>query len=80
MPVSDSGWLYEVLWTVGQVEPVKIASGQTVPALRVTPRTTRENGEPVGRGSVIWLATDGSFKPVRMEAEGAVGRIILALK
>ena len=80
MPVSDSGWLYEVLWTVGQVEPVKVASGQTVQALRVTPRATNEKGDIVGAGSVIWLATDGSFKPVRMEAAAAVGRIILALK
>ena len=80
MPVSDSGWLYEVLWTVGQVEPVKVASGQTVQALRVTPRATNEKGESVGAGSVIWLATDGSFKPVRMEAAAPVGRIVLTLK
>jgi len=41
MPVSDSGWLYQVLWTVGQIEPVKVASGQSVQALRVTPRRPR---------------------------------------
>ena len=41
MPISDSGWLYQVLWTVGQVEPVKVASGQTVQALRVTPKSHR---------------------------------------
>lgn len=80
MPVSDSGWLYQVLWTVGQVEPVKVASGQSVQALRVTPRATNEKGETVGSGSVMWLATDGSFKPVRMEAAAPVGRIVLALK
>lgn len=80
MPISDSGWLYQVLWTVGQVEPVKVASGQTVQALRVTPRVTDDRGQAVGSGSVLWLATDGSFRPVRMEAVAPVGRIILALK
>ena len=65
---------------MGQVEPVKVASGQTVQALRVTPRATNEKGDIVGAGSVIWLATDGSFKLVRMEAAAAAGRIILALK
>ena len=80
MPVSDSGWLYQVLWTVGQVESVKVASGQSVQALRVTPRATNEKGEAVGSGTVMWLATDGSFKPVRMEAAAPVGRIVLALK
>ena len=80
MPVSDSGWLYEVLWTVGQVESVKVASGQSVQALRVTPRVTNEKGATVGGGAVLWLATDGSFKPVRMEAAATVGRIVLALK
>lgn len=80
MPVSDSGWLYQVLWTIGQVESVKVASGQSVQALRVTPRVTNEKGETVGGGSVLWLATDGSFKPVRLEAAAAVGRIVLALK
>ncbi len=80
MPVSDSGWLYQVLWTVGQVEPVKTASGQTVQALRVTPRATDEKGQAVGTGSVLWLATDGSYRPVRLEAAATVGRIVLALK
>jgi len=80
MPVSDSGWLYQVTWTVGQVEPVKMASGQTVQALRVTPRATDEKGQTVGAGSVLWLSTDGAFKPVRLEASAPVGRIVLALK
>ncbi len=80
LSVSDSGWLYQVLWTVGQVEPVKTASGQTVQALRVTPRATDEKGQAVGTGSVLWLATDGSYRPVRLEAAATVGRIVLALK
>jgi len=80
MPVSDSGWLYQVLWTVGQVEPVKVASGQVVQALRVTPRVTDEKGQAVGSGSVLWLANDGSFRPVRLEASATVGRVVLALK
>lgn len=80
MPVSDSGWLYQVVWTVGQPEAVKLASGQSVQALRVTPRATNEKGETVGAGSVLWLATDGSFKPVRLEAAAPVGRIVLSLK
>lgn len=80
MPVSDSGWLYQVLWTVGQVEAVKVASGQTVQALRVTPRVTDEKGQSIGSGSVLWVANDGSYRPVRMEAIAPVGRIVLALK
>jgi len=80
MPVSDSGWLYQVLWVVGGVESVKVASGQTVQALRITPRATNEQGETIGAGSVLWLATDGSFRPVRMEAAATAGRIVLALK
>ena len=80
MPISDSGWLYQVLWTVGQVESVKVASGQSVQGLRVTPRVTNEKGQAVSGGSVLWLATDGSFKPVRLEAAATVGRIVLALK
>ncbi len=80
MPVSDSGWLYQVRWTIGQVESVKVASGQSVQALRATPRVTNEKGETVGGGSVLWLATDGTYKPVRLEAAAPVGRIVLALK
>lgn len=80
MPVSDSGWLYQVLWTVGQPEPVKVASGQTVQGLRITPRATNDKGETVGAGSVLWLATDGTFKPLRLEAAAPVGRIVLSLK
>jgi len=80
MPVSDSGWLYQVVWTIGQPEPVQLASGQSVQALRVTPRATNEKGEAVGAGSVLWLATDGTFKPVRLEAAAPVGRIVLSLK
>lgn len=80
MPVSDSGWLYQVLWTVGEAEAVTVASGQTVRALRLTPQVTDENGESVGSGSVLWLATDGSFRPVRMEAATAAGRIVVTLK
>lgn len=80
MPISDSGWLYQVLWTVGQVEAVKVASGQTVQALRVMPRVTDEKGQSISSGSVLWLATDGSYRPVRIEAAAPVGRIVLALR
>ena len=80
MPISDSGRLYQVLWTVGQVEPVKVASGQTVQALRVTPTVTDEKGQAVASGSALWLATDGSYRPVRLEAAAPVGRIVLTLK
>jgi hypothetical protein len=80
MPVSDSGWLYQVTWTIGRPEAVKIASGQTVQALRVTPTIKDEQGKSVASTSVLWLATDGTFKPVRMEAALAVGRVVLALK
>lgn len=80
MPVSDSGKLYQVKWTIGQPETVKLASGQPVQALRVTPRIFDEQSKSVAGGSVLWLATDGSFKPVRLEAALAVGRVVLALK
>ncbi len=79
MPVSDSGKLYQVKWTIGQPETVKNASGQPVQALRVTPRIY-EGSKSVAAGSVLWLATDGSFKPVRLEAALTVGRVVLALK
>jgi hypothetical protein len=80
MPVSDSGKLYQVKWTIGHAETVKLASGQPIQALRVTPRIFDEQSKAVGSGSVLWLATDGSFKPVRLEAALAVGRVVLALK
>lgn len=80
MPVSDSGKLYQIKWTIGQLETVKLASGQAVQALRVTPRIFDEQSKSVAGGSVLWLANDGSFKPVRLEAALAVGRIVLALK
>ena len=48
-------------------------------ALRVTPRIF-EGSKSVAGGSVLWLATDGSFKPVRLEAALTVGRVVLALK
>ena len=80
MPVSDSGWLYQITWTIGQPETVKIASGQTVQGLRVTPTVKNEQGKAVASTSVLWLATDGTFKPVRLEAALPVGRVVLALK
>lgn len=56
-----------------QAQPAKIAP---------PPSTTARNGadESAGAGSAIWLATDGSFKPLRMEAAAPVGRIVLTLK
>ena len=80
MPVSDSGWLYQVVWTIGQPEPIKTSSGQTVQALRVTPHVTDEKGKDAAGMTTIWLAMDGTYKPLRLEASLAVGRIVLALK
>ncbi len=80
MPVSDSGWLYQVKWTVGAAEAVKNVSGQLTQGLRVTPSITDESGRAVAATSVLWLATDGTFRPIRLEAALPIGRVVLALK
>jgi hypothetical protein len=80
MPVSDSGWMYQATFVVGAAEAVKRADGSMVQALRVTPQIINEQGQPTADGFVMWLSSDPSHTPVRMEGSLAAGRIILALK
>ena len=80
IPVSDSGWNYMVTFNVGGAEPVKIANGTSVAALRVTPTVINEEGRNVGQGFVFWLSNDAALKPVRMEGPLAAGHVVLALK
>jgi hypothetical protein len=80
IPVSDSGWLYRVIFNVAAAEPVKKAGGAVVQALRVTPDVFDEKGQRVGQGFVLWLSNDASLTPVRMEGPLAAGHVVLALK
>ena len=80
IPVSDSGRLYNVTFTVGAEEQVRKADGSAVAALAVTPRAV-EVGSKAADGSLkFWLSNDARLVPVRMEAALAVGRVVLALK
>jgi hypothetical protein len=80
IPVTDSGKMYTVTFVVGNVEQVQKADGTKVPALRVMPAAREQNGKPATGGIVMWLASDLTLKPVRMEASLTVGRVVLALK
>lgn len=80
IPVSDSAKLYQVTFAVGNAESVAKSDGTRVPALRVTPNVKLVGGESPASGTVLWLANDATFRPVRMETTLAVGRIVIALK
>jgi hypothetical protein len=80
IPVTDSGKMYTVTFVVGNVEQVQKADGTKVPALRVMPAAREQNDKPATGGIVMWLASDLTLKPVRMEASLTVGRVVLALK
>ena len=80
MPVTDSGTLYRVQLVVGQPEPTRLADGSTVQAMRLSPTVVDEAGQTRNLRGSVWLAADGTYKPVRFEASLPVGRIVLALQ
>jgi hypothetical protein len=79
MPVFDRGVLHAVRITVGAKERVKTAAG-VFRAWRIAPVVTNTEGRQGYSGLVIWISDDARRLPVRLEAELAVGRFVLALR
>ena len=77
--VADTGRLYNVEFAVGPREMVK-RGNSNVPALRVTPTIMDDQGQPVGRDAQLWISDDARRVPVRLEAQLAVGRFVLAVR
>jgi hypothetical protein len=79
MPVFDRGVLHAVRITVGAKERVATGAG-VFRAWRIAPIVTDSEGRQSYSGLVIWISDDARRLPVRLEAELAVGRFVLALR
>jgi hypothetical protein len=51
-----------------------------VPALRIVPTIVDDKGEPVARGSTLWVTSDARHVPLRLEAPLTAGRFVLSLR
>jgi hypothetical protein len=78
MPVTDAGDLYKVTMQVAGVESLKTPLG-TINALKIVPLIAAGKGEPP-RGLVIWLSDDARRLPLKIEAQLAVGKFVVALR
>ena len=79
MAVSDNGRMYMTEFAFGAPETLKTSFG-SVSAIKVTPMIRDDAGQPVARGSSLWLSNDDRRVPLRLETQLAVGRFVLALK
>src|SRR5262245_6470354 len=78
MPVTDAGDVYKVQMQVAAVESVKTPLG-TMNALKIIPVITAAKGEPP-RGLAIWISDDARRLPLKIEAQLAVGKFVVALR
>ena len=79
MPVFDRGVLHTVRITVGAKERISTGAGW-LRAWRITPVVTDSEGRQGYSGLAIWISDDARRLPVKLEAELAVGRFVLALR
>lgn len=79
LPVSDGGKHYTVRMQIGQVEQVKCGLG-TVPAFRITPTAVDAQGRSILNPTTLWLSSDPSHVPLKLQTQLSVGSIVLTLK
>ena len=78
MPVADGGTVYTVQMQVQGVESVKTPFA-TMNALKIVPVIAVKGATPP-RGIVIWLSDDARRLPLKIEAQLAVGKFVVALR
>jgi hypothetical protein len=79
MPVTDGGTMYTARFDVGAPERVRVPAGE-MSAWNIAVQIADANGAPVGRHVAIWIADDAKRRPVKLQAELAVGSFTLALR
>jgi len=77
--VSDDGRNYRLQIEVGAPERVKTPLGE-VSAWKVKPVLTDDTGQAVGRNLAVWISDDARRRPVKFQAELAVGSFNLLLR
>lgn len=78
LPVTDSGKIYQVTFSVTGREPIRVGS-RTVSAWRVVPTIRQASGRVESSGIVLWIADDGRRAPVKISVDLAVGDFVLTL-
>ena len=79
MPISDDGVNYEAQLTVGPQELVKVPLGQVM-AWKVGLVVLDAKKQPVGKNMAIWISADARKLPLKLQAEVAVGSVVLTLR
>ncbi len=79
MPISDDGRNYRVGIDVAAPERIKTPLGE-VSAWKIKPALTDDAGQSVGRNLAVWISDDARRRPVKIQAELAVGSFILLLR
>jgi hypothetical protein len=79
MPVCDGGKVYRVRFTIGNIETIRAGPGNG-PAFRITPTIVDDSGRTVGRPIRLWVSADARQVPLKIEADLAVGSIVLTLR
>jgi len=79
MPVTDAGDLYQVQMRAAAVESLKTPLG-TMNAWKIVPVITGSKGAEPPRGLAIWISDDPRRLPLRIEAQLAVGKFVVALR
>jgi hypothetical protein len=79
MPVTDAGDLYKVQMQVTALESVKTPLG-TMNALKIVPVISAGAKAEPPRGLAIWISDDARRLPLKIEAQLAVGKFVIALR
>ena len=79
IPVADSGSPFNVQFTVGAVEQIKVPVG-TMPAWNIAIALTDSKGDLFWTDTVVWMSTDARRLPLKLQARLPVGHFVLALK
>lgn len=78
IPVCDNGHRYSFEIVVGEKATLKTPLGE-IPAWRVTPRVTGEDGKPEPSQKTLWMSADSRRLLLRMESTLSVGKVTLDL-
>jgi hypothetical protein len=79
MPVTDGGTMYTARFEVGAPERVRVPAGE-MSAWKIAAQIANAHGAPEGRHVAIWIADDAKRRPVKLQADLAVGSFTLALR
>ena len=79
MPVSDDGQNYRLTIDVAAPERVKTPLGEVM-AWKIRPALIDGAGQPVGRNLAVWVSDDAQRRPVKVQAELAVGSFNVILR